>query len=298
MFHQRMIRTVPLFSIVMIAACSVKESAKSAATDTGTASTAAAAAPAAGPNVVHVVAKDYSFDAPAQIPAGLTTLHLMNQGKEIHQAQIIKLTEGKTFADFTAAIKAMKPNEPPPSWVVPAGGPNGAPPGGTAAATSTLEPGNYALVCFIPSEDGVPHAMKGMSRGLVVTPSTMAAAPEPTATMSITLSDYKFDLSTPLKVGQNVIRVENIAGQPHEVVLFKLAPGKTIKDFQAWLPVSDKQPPPAIPLGGVVGQVKGEHAFFTADLDAGDYVMVCFLPDAKDGKPHFVHGMVQEFKVT
>jgi hypothetical protein len=53
-----------------------------------------------------------------------------------------------------------------------------------------------------------------------------------------------------------------------------------------------------IPFGGVVGQVKGGHAFFTATLGAGDYVLVCFLPDAKDGKPHFVHGMVQPFNIT
>ncbi len=140
--------------------------------------------------------------------------------------------------------------------------------------------------------------MKGMAHGLVVTASTAAVAPEPTPTVTMTLSDYKFDLSQPLKSGQNIVRVENVADQLHEVVVFKLAPGKTMKDFQAWLPVSNKQPPPAIPYGGIGGQSKGQHAFFTANLNAGDYVLVCFLQDAKDGKPHFVHGMVQAFKIT
>ncbi|HLE57568.1 MAG TPA: hypothetical protein VJB15_10835, partial [Rhodothermia bacterium] len=259
----------------------------------------AAATAAAAPNVVHVIAKDFSFEAPAQIAAGLTTLHLMNEGKEAHQAQILRLTEGKTFDDFSAAMKTMKPDAPPPSWIIPVGGPNAAPPGGTAGATSTLEPGNYALVCFIPSTDGVPHAMKGMTRGLVVTASTTAGAPEPIPSTILTLSDYKFDFSTPLKSGENVIRVENVADQPHEVVFFKLAPGKTMKDFQTWLPVSDKDPnSPGMPAGGVVGLAKGQHAFFTANLEAGDYVLVCFFADAKDGKPHFVHGMVQAVKIT
>jgi len=201
---------------------------------------------------------------------------------------------------FPIVSVALMPTscEPPPSWIVPDGGPNAAPPGGTSAATQTLEPGNYALVCYIPSQDGVPHIMKGMTRGLVVAPSTAAVAAEPTSTTTLTLSDYKFDFSSPLKSGENVVRVENAAAQPHEVVLFKLPPGKTMKDFQAWLPKSDKTPPPAMPMGGVVGQVKGGHAFFTASLDAGDYVLVCFFPDAKDGKPHFVHGMVQEVKIT
>lgn len=72
-----------------LAACSVKEAPST--TDTGAAATTAAA-PQTAANVVHIVAKDYSFDSPAQIPTGLTTLHLMNQGKEEHQAALIKLT--------------------------------------------------------------------------------------------------------------------------------------------------------------------------------------------------------------
>ncbi|HYN83201.1 MAG TPA: hypothetical protein VES88_17110 [Gemmatimonadaceae bacterium] len=295
MHHPRIFGAAPILAVVALVSCTVKEAPDSAATDTA----AVTATPAAGANVVHVVGKDFSFEAPAQIPAGLTTMHLMNEGKEVHQVQIIRLTEGKTFDDFTAAMKASKPGAPPPSWVVLAGGPNAAPPGGTAAATSTLDPGNYALVCFIPSTDGVPHAMKGMTRGLVVTAATTTPAPEPAPTTTLTLSDYKFEFSTPLKSGENVIRVENAAGQPHEVVLFKLAPGKTMADFQKWLPVSDKDHnPPGMPSGGVVGLVKGQHAFFTANLDAGDYVLVCFFPDAKDQQPHFVHGMVQALKIT
>jgi hypothetical protein len=295
MHHARSTAVAALLATAALMACSPKEQPNT--TDSSSAAPVTAAAQTA-PNTVHLIAKDYSFDAPAQISAGLTTLHLMNQGKELHQAQLIKLTEGKTFEDFTAALKAMKPNTPPPSWVVFAGGPNAAAPGGTAETTQLLEAGNYVLTCFIPSADGVPHAMKGMVRGLVVTPSTAAPAAEPTATTTMTLADYKFDLATPLKSGQNVVRVENSADQPHEVVLFKLAPGKTMKDFQAWLPVSNKGAmPPAMPMGGVVGLSKGQHATFNANLDAGDYVLVCFLEDAKDGKPHFLHGMVQEFKI-
>ena len=299
MHHPRIIGTALILAVIVLASCSVKESPSNAATDTAGAGATATAAAAPAANVVHVVTKDFSFEAPAQIPAGLTTLHLMNEGKELHQAQIIKLTEGKTFDDFTAAMKVMKPGTPPPSWIVALGGPNATPPGGTAAATSTLEPGNYALVCFIPSTNGVPHAMKGMTRGLVVTPSTAAPAPEPTPTTTLTLADYKFDFSTPLKSGENVVRVENAADQPHEVVLIKLAPGKTMKDIQAWLPKSDKDPNvPGTPMGGIVALAKGQHAFFTANLDAGEYVLVCFLGDTKDHKPHFVHGMVQSFKIT
>jgi hypothetical protein len=37
--------------------------------------------------------------------------------------------------------------------------------------------------------------------------------------------------------------------------------------------------------------------YFSADFVPGSYALICFLPDVKDGKPHFVHGMVQQIEV-
>jgi hypothetical protein len=33
------------------------------------------------------------------------------------------------------------------------------------------------------------------------------------------------------------------------------------------------------------------------DFEPGRYALLCFVPDAGDGMPHFMHGMVQEFTV-
>lgn len=33
-------------------------------------------------------------------------------------------------------------------------------------------------------------------------------------------------------------------------------------------------------------------------LTPGQYAMVCFLPDVKDGKPHHAHGMIKAFTVS
>jgi hypothetical protein len=41
----------------------------------------------------------------------------------------------------------------------------------------------------------------------------------------------------------------------------------------------------------------GRHAFINVRLEPGTYALICFIPDAKDGKPHFMHGMMKEFKV-
>jgi hypothetical protein len=159
-----------------------------------------------------------------------------------------------------------------------------------------LEPGNYAVVCFVEGADHVPHMAKGMMRPLTVTPSANANTTEPAADVTLTLSDYTFTLSKPLVAGKQMIKVENGATQPHEVVLIQLGPGKTIEDVGKWV-VDMKGPPPGKPIGGIPAFVPGKSSFFEANLAPGDYGMICFVPDAKDGKPHVQHGMSKQFKI-
>ena len=56
-------------------------------------------------------------------------------------------------------------------------------------------------------------------------------------------------------------------------------------------------PPPAEPLGGLTALATNADGFFTVDLTPGHYALVCFIPDAKDGKPHVVYGMSKEFTI-
>jgi hypothetical protein len=50
-------------------------------------------------------------------------------------------------------------------------------------------------------------------------------------------------------------------------------------------------------LGGASGIAQGRHMFVTADLKPGKYVLLCFIPDARDGRPHSAHGMAKEITV-
>ncbi len=264
-------------------------------TDTQTPSTAADVS-TGDPAIVTVTANDFSFDAPGKIPAGTVTMRLVNNGKELHHAQMIRIEDGKTMEDIA---KALKNPGPPPSWVKFVGGPNAVPPGKETHATSVLTPGLYAYLCFIPSADKVIHAAKGMVRPFEVTPASTATAAEmPVPDATIKLVDYDFQLSAPLTPGKRTIMVENDGPQPHELALLKLAPGKTVADFAAWDAGGMKGPPPAEPIGGVVALDKGGRASFTADLTPGDYGLLCFVPDAKDGKPHLAHGMIKTIKVS
>ena len=269
----------------------------------GLAMTAACSRPAPradGPNVVTITTSEYAFGMPDTIPAGLTTFRLVNQGKELHHASLVRLRDGKTVADFQAALAAaMKNHTPPPSWMTFAGGPNAVTLGDTGVATETLEPGSYVFVCWIPSLDGVPHVMKGMLHPLVVTAGAIPAAAAPAADVTIKLTDYDFVLSRPLTAGKHVVRVENTGAQAHEIVIAALAPGKTLKDFIAWEEGGEKGPLPTGQwLGGITTLDVGGHSQFTTTFAPGSYLLLCFWPDAKDGKPHLMHGMGKEITVS
>ena len=249
------------------------------------------AAEPAKANVVRVTGEDFKFDAPDVIPAGLTEFRFLNKGPALHHLAILKLTGGKTIDDLRAVL--ANPG-PPPSWVKEFGGANAAVPGEESNATLSLTPGNYALICFVDI-GGPPHFAKGMVRALRVVPSK-EANPRPAASATMTLLDYSFKLSGPIRAGKRTIRVRNVGKQHHEVQLVQLPPGKSAKDMMDWLGKMEG-PPPGKALGGVAGMEAGMTEYFTADFAPGKYALICFLPDAKDGKPHFAHGMLQEITV-
>ncbi len=245
----------------------------------------------AKPTVLAVTAKDFAFDAPATVAAGAVTIHLTNRGSEAHHVWVARLAAGKSVSDYLAAARSGAP----PRWAVDVGGPNAIAPGGEASATVVLTPGRYALLCFVPSADGVPHLMKGMARALTVTgPDPHASLPA--ADITLRLADYGFAFSEPLTSGHHVVRVRNEATQPHEVTLWRLGPGTTAEQIAAWAE-HPAGPPPALPLGGVTGIDHGREADWPVDLQPGEYALLCFLPDAQDGKPHTAHGMMEEISV-
>lgn len=247
------------------------------------------------PPVVTVHARDYQFvEAPDTIVAGITTLRLINEGPEFHHIQLVRFDDGHTLNDF---FEAMRAGGPPPAWFVEVGGPN-APgmPGDSTMATVDLQPGNYALLCFIPSPDGTPHIMKGMARPLTVIAHTGAKAALPPADIVMTLNDYSFETSAPITAGTRTIRVDNIAAQAHEVLVVRLEPGKGAMDFAQFVLKPEGTPPGRI-VGGTTGIASGSMNQITLTLEPGRYALLCFLPDAKDGKAHIAHGMVKEIEI-
>lgn len=246
---------------------------------------------ATGPNIVNVVATEYGYDMPNTLPAGPTLFHLTDAGNELHHMTIIKFEQGKTLADF----KALPPG-PPPVWAVFIGGPNTpAPHGGQDEDIVDLAPGNYAVICVIPGSDGKPHMLNGMIKGLTVTPSSVRTMPA--SDLTLTLTNYAFTFSSPLTAGNHIVRIINKGTQPHEAVMFRLAPGKTGEDIANWVSSGMQGPPPAAPVTGISAEAPEMENLLPLDLSVGNYALLCFMPDATDGRPHTAHGMIYNFEV-
>ena len=253
-----------------------------------------AAAPMAGMETVTIVARDYAFEAPASIEGGVREIRIVNQGTELHHIQFVRLDPGSTMDDLMAAYGA---GDFYPSFAHDVGGPNLAPPGGESTAKVHMTAGTYAVLCVIPSPDMTMHVEKGMMTVMEVTePSHAMPAPEPD--LQLTLRDYGFEFSGEITAGTHTIRVSTEAAQSHELVIFGLPEGGSAEGILQWIENGQQGPPPFRPVGGVTALAQGETNDVTIDFAPGRYAFICFLPDAGDGAPHFVHGMVQEYTVS
>jgi len=246
------------------------------------------------PHEVTITAGDFSFRAPDSIPAGLTRIRLYSEGRERHHAQLAKLERGRTMAEL---LDSLTRSRGLPSWVTFVGGPNVPPPSGPSEILVSLEAGSYALLCFVTTADGVPHLAKGMMRELTVLAGPALDQPVPSPDVRLVLDDYGFELSPALQAGYRVVRADKRGQQPHEVLIVRLAPGKTAADLMEWIK-DEEGPPPGETFGGAMALQPGQLNHLRAEFTAGDYVLLCFVPDSGDGKPHVAHGMIRQIRVN
>jgi hypothetical protein len=101
---------------------------------------------------------------------------------------------------------------------------------------------------------------------------------------------------------KGLLTFKNAADQNHFLEMAKLKKGKTVQDFADW--IMSEGPPPGPPpvdfsksLGtGVISP--GASQTIGYKLPKGNYVMVCFWPDADmGGMPHAFMGMYREIKL-
>jgi len=109
-----------------------------------------------GPGLVFSLPSDFD---------GEGTFKVTNEDREIHEAAFVRLLEGLTIDDAREwAIGGFQGPMP----FVPAGGFGALAGGSEGWIEADLAPGNYAIICWIPAADGIPHWINGMSASFTV----------------------------------------------------------------------------------------------------------------------------------
>jgi hypothetical protein len=118
-----------------------------------------------------------------------------------------------------------------------------------------------------------------------------------TADKKIVLKEYDFGFGDDALLEAGTYAFENAGQQIHEASVYAPADGKTAQDIIDFFsnPNPPAGPPPFVSSGGIAPTNPGTSVI--ADLTAGEYVFVCFIPDAADGAPHFTKGMIQTVTV-
>lgn len=259
---------------------------------------------------VEIVAYDYAFEAPAQLPSGWITFVLNNQkAHEIHELSFARLPDEITYGEYRREYVGAweilleefqageversgiseRVNELLPDWAdgvkyVNARGMVS--PGRSAEKTVNLEPGLYALDCWVKTEDGVIHLSNGMSRPLVITEES-ANAPEPSVENEITLKEDEIDVNWKADTGFHsfaVLMDADSAGNPvhNNIHLIKVDENTDLNEVNTWMDWYKvgglRAPAPADFLGGVstYDAVPGESAtYFSLEIDEpGDYAWI------------------------
>jgi plastocyanin len=112
--------------------------------------------------------------------------------------------------------------------------------------------------------------------------------------------EFSFTATPDLVAGPVEISLTNHGALEHQAMVMRFKPGADFGQFAA-AAASDPSGTSALALvegfGGPNAAAPGETRATTQVLEAGDYMLICVLPD-QDGAPHAAHGMVLPFTVA
>jgi hypothetical protein len=268
-----------LAALLVIAACSTP-----AAAPTPT--------PVAMPEVT-VAVSDAGISAPAEMPAGLVAVTVNNSTQAPTGPIFARLNEGVSQEQFMEALMADESGMAAISLVTLLGGAQ-AGAGESVRTVFDLKPGNHIALGF---GEGPPQLAN-----FTVAAGSGAVPAAPAAAVNAELLDFQFALPDQIKAGVQTWQIENKGGQWHEMVVVKLNEGVTADDLMTMMMSGEEPdgPPPFEQVAFWAPMSAGERAWMDVDLPAGEYTVLCFLPDFASDPPksHLEHGMVRTLTVT
>jgi len=243
---------------------------------------------------LNVMVSDTAIAASPSIPAGLTTVVMNLTGKVRRELVVHRVPSGTLAADVArgAVGRSAKWFE---RWSF--GGP--AVPRDTlreSRATVDLRPGQYVLVAYEVDPAGRARGDRMIWRPFsAVAASVLIPARFSDADLTIRVKDARAEVVGSIRSGQRAIRVENIGGRPHQVLIARLKPGKTVADIKGWR--RDRADPPYVYVGGLTPMSGGMIAQATLVFQAGTHVVLCPLEEAPRGGHDHATALLATFTV-
>jgi len=276
---------------------------------------------------LRVQVTDTAFEGlPAETAAGRYLVTLEVSAAEGGGLNFLKLPEGMSFDDFMSVLAGPPAASPEAAMGTPmaeAGPPEGEggdrPPewyfqaemaGGTGAfsgpaqAIIDLTPGEWIAWAGYPD---APQAPVGLSV-TGETGATPAAGAEPASDVTVTMFEYDFSLEGTLTPGTHVFAVTDVGAQPHEMFMVRTPETVTEEQIAQILELEMQGATPApesgvpnpetfIPIASMTPLSMGKTGWIPVTLEAGTYIVLCFVPDIEPGMPHAYHGMYQVITV-
>ena len=176
------------------------------------------------------------------------------------------------------------------------------PAGESINLTYDLSAGDYLLLNF--AEAAPPTILPFVVAEAEDAMST--AEPLPEADVPVELVDFAFHMPTELQAGEQFWSLTNNGTQPHEMAVMRVDDGAELADVTSTLMdaiMAATQGPPDMPYETAVSwsvMSPGERVWANVSLEAGTYVVVCFIPDftAQEFVTHMQHGMIQLITVS
>ena len=274
---------------------------------------------------LRVRATDTAYEGlPAETPAGRYLLTLEVETAEGAGLNFLQLPEGMTFDDFMALL-AGPPAASPEAMEGTPGAEAGPPEGedralewyfqaemaggtgafaGPAQAIIDLTPGEWIAWAGYPDAPQAPVGLRVTGEA----GATPAAGAEPAADVTVTMFEYDFSVEGTLTPGSHVFAVTDVGAQPHEMFMLR-APGPVTEEqvaqvlemeMQGGTPAPDTDlpnPEEFIPAASMTPLSMGKTGWIPVALEAGTYILLCFVPDIESGMPHAYHGMYQVITV-
>ena len=281
-----------------------------------------------GENVVSIEETEYAYVVTGTAREGWVTVDLDNTGDQYHMMAVGRMREGVTVDDVQRTLTGASGGDDEEGAPEDEGAAGtlgeielisaqedeegeeegedpfallfedeelGAPghflaPGESMEITTELQPGEYALMCFVTTPDGASdHISEGMINSFTVEESD-DPAPAPEADVQITIADGSVDM--PDEIASGALVEIDMSGSEHEFGYARLLDeDATLEELDAYFDRFDEEPLPTRDtiedgpgvLETFIFSAAGDQRFFISrDLDPGVYFIGCGL-DESDG---------------